>query len=484
MKKLKMVLMISLSMLILLTACSNNSPEPASEAAGNNQSAAGAADKPEELKVLYATVEAGSEAIIDAAKAYEQQSGIKISVDTFPYNNLQEKVFSELAQKSDYYDLIAIDTPWVPKIIQHIEPMTSYIQNTKSPELLQLDDFIAKAFLDTSVFKADAPQQNPPQMDTIDLDKIVSEGFDIWSLPIQSNVLTVSYRKDLFNNEENKAQFQQQYNRELAVPQTLDEYLDIAKFFTRDTDGDGKIDLYGTTLMGKKHEANFVDFKSFLSDFGGSIFDDNLVPVFNNEAGVKALETYGSWVSEHKVTPPGVLTYTWDEVATVFGSGQVAMGMNYHDMKLDPKVEGGDTGYFVFPGVENGGEIVRGPHFGSWGIGISKYSNNKQAAYELAEALTSPDVQKGYLNFKQHVTRNSAYVAAEALPDALSKEYYQVLGESLKVGVGRPRITNYDQVSEAVQIAVSEYLSGKKDAKQALDDGAKQVQSLMEQAGY
>ncbi len=88
------------------------------------------------------------------------------------------------------------------------------------------------------------------------------------------------------------------------------------------------------------------------------------------------------------------------------------------------------------------------------------------------------------MKFNQHVTRKSAYEAAKSLPEESLKEYYQVLGESLKVGVGRPRITNYDQVSEAVQIAVSDYLSGKKDAKTALNDGAKQVETLMKQAGY
>ncbi|WP_256831429.1 MULTISPECIES: ABC transporter substrate-binding protein [unclassified Paenibacillus] len=478
MRKMKTASILVLSMMMVLSACSEAAP-PAHEQNGN----AADSGKPQVLKVLYATVEAGSEAIIDAAQKYEEQTGIRIEVNTFPYNNLQEKVFSELAQKSDHYDLIAIDTPWMPKIIQHIEPMTSYIKSTKSPDSLKLDDFIAKAFLDTSVFKKDAPQANPPQMDEIHLDNIVSQGFDIWSLPVQSNVLTVSYRKDLFNHPNNKEEFKKQYNRELTIPQTMDEYLDIAKFFTRDTNNDGKIDLYGTTLMGKKHEANFVDFKSFLSDFGGKVFDDDLKPVFNDEKGVKALETYGSWIGQHKVTPPGVLTYTWDEVATVFGSGQVAMGMNYHDMKLDPKVKG-EAGYFVFPGVKDGDKLVRGPHFGSWGIGISKYSKNKQGAYELAEYLTSPEAQKGYLKFNQHVTRKSAYEAAKSLPEESLKEYYQVLGESLKVGVGRPRITNYDQVSEAVQIAVSDYLSGKKDAKTALNDGAKQVETLMKQAGY
>jgi len=471
----KLAFVFTLALTLILSGCSGGSGKESAEPSQSSQPSQ-TGDAPSELKVLYATVEAGSEAIIDAAQKYEANTGIKIDVDTFPYNNLQEKAFSELAQKSDYYDLIVIDTPWMPKIIQHLEPLSSYIQNSKNPDAIKLDDFIAKAFLDTSVFKLDAPHENPPQMDTIDLDKITSAGFDVWSLPIQSNVLTVSYRKDLFNDPANQEQFKQQYNRELTIPQTLDEYLEVAKFFTRDG-------MYGTTLMGKKHEANFVDFKSFLSNFGGSIFDENMKPVFNDAKGVQALETYGSWINEEKVTPPGVLTYTWDEVATVFSSGQVAMGMNYHDMKLDPKVNG-EAGYFMFPGVKSGDEIVRGPHFGSWGLGISKYSKNKQAAYELAEYLTSPDVQKDYLNFNQHVTRISAYEAAESLSDSLLKEYYQVLGESLKVGVGRPRITNYDQVSEAVQIGVNDYLSNKKDAQTALNEAAAKVESLMQQAGY
>jgi len=439
--------------------------------------------KPKELRVLYATVEAGSEAILDAAKKYEAERGIKITVDTFPYNNLQEKAFSELTQGSDYYDLICIDTPWVPEIAGHLEPMTQYIKNTKNPELLAIDDFIAKVFLDTSVFDIDAPHKQPPQMDVIDVDKITGAGFDITSLPIQSNVLVVSYRKDLFEDEKYIAEFKQKYGRDLAIPNTFEEYVDIAKFFTRDTNNDGKIDIYGTTLMANRHESSFCDFKSFLANFGGSIFNDNMKPIFNNQAGVSALEEYGSWINKEKITPPGAITYTWDEVATAFGSGLTAMGMNYHDMKLDPNVNG-KVGYFIFPGVKNGGNVVRGPHFGSWGLSISKYSKNKEAAYKLAEWLTSPERQEGYLKFNQHVTRLSSYKAAESISDPLLREYYQVMGESLKVGVGRPRITTYNRVSEAVQIAISDYLTNKKGAKEALDQAAKQVEDIMKEAGY
>lgn len=436
------------------------------------------------LRVLYATSEAGSEAVITFAEKYKEQTGIQIEVDALPYNSLQEKVFSELAQKSGYYDLMAIDTPWMPKVIQHLEPLSAYIQHTKRPNSIELDDFIAKVFLDTSVYKRDIPQQEPPRMNTISLKTITSAGFDIWSLPIQSNVLTVSYRKDLFQDPKYQEEFRKVYHRELTIPLTLDEYLDIAKFFTRDTDHDGKLDLYGTTLMGSKHEANFVDFKSFLSVFGGQLFDEEVKPVFHNEKGVQALETYGSWIGQYKVTPPDVLSYTWDEVPVMFGLGQVAMGMNYHNMMIDPRVKGGDVGYFKFPGTMVDSKLVQGPHFGSWGIAVNQYSERKQDAYELAEYLTSPDVQLQYLLFNHHVTRKSAYEHSKNLDDASLREYYQVLSDSLSVGVGRPRISNYEQVSEVMQAAVHDYLTGKKGAKAALTEAAVQVEALMKEAGY
>ncbi|WP_424765612.1 ABC transporter substrate-binding protein [Paenibacillus sp. sgz302251] len=471
MNRYKVLTSLILILTWILTGCMNDANQKLNETENRKS-----------LKVLYATVEAGSEAVINAAERYELRTGIHVEVSAFPYNSLQEKVFSELLRKSDEYDLIAIDTPWMPKIIQHIEPLTAYMEQSKQTN--EVDDFIAKLFLDTSVFDKDAPHKEPPAMDIINLDRITESGFDIWSLPIQSNALTVSYRKDLFEDPIYQKQFEEQYHRKLTIPQTLDEYLEIAAFFTRDSNQDGTIDRYGTTLMASKHESNFVDFKSFLSIFGGHLFDDKLKPVFNSDKGVKALETYGSWILEEKVTPPDVLSYTWDEVEIAFSYGQVAMGMNYHDMRLNPKVKGGEVGYFMLPGVEHNGVIKRGPHFGSYGLAINKYSNNKQAAFELADYLTSSRTQKEYLQFRQHVTRKSAYEASRTLSDPSLREYYQVLGESLSVGVGRPRITNYEQLSEAVQTAVQQYLTGERSAKEALDEAAVKVEQSMKDNGY
>jgi len=61
-------------------------------------------------------------------------------------------------------------------------------------------------------------------------------------------VLLLYYRKDLFENPEEKAAFQKKYNRELAPPTTWKEWLQTAEFFTR---------KQGDTLAGQKLDHPF-----------------------------------------------------------------------------------------------------------------------------------------------------------------------------------------------------------------------------------
>src|ERR1700756_2177045 len=90
--------------------------------------AAGAA-KPKTLNLLYATAEADSEAIKFMLPDFASKLGIKLTLDTFPYAALQQKVFAELASSSPFYDIMAVDTPWMPALTKKIEPLISYLKN-------------------------------------------------------------------------------------------------------------------------------------------------------------------------------------------------------------------------------------------------------------------------------------------------------------------------------------------------------------------
>src|ERR1043165_2782883 len=68
-------------------------------------------------RTLTLAINSGVEgdALKQAAKDYETQTGIHINVAEFPYANLFEKELIDLNAHSGAYDLIMLDDPWFPK---------------------------------------------------------------------------------------------------------------------------------------------------------------------------------------------------------------------------------------------------------------------------------------------------------------------------------------------------------------------------------
>jgi multiple sugar transport system substrate-binding protein len=436
---------------------------------------AGAGAKPKELSILYATVEAASDALLAQVPAYEEKTGIKLNVDTIAYDALQQKVFSELAAGSSEYDLLAVDTPWMPTVIGKVEPIGKYVQDAKLNDQAEIDlgDFIPKVFYDTAVYQAsDVQAQYEDSEAEPDAKGIQDAGFDVYGLPIQSNALTVSYRADLFEDPKEKAAFKEEYGRDLAPPATWDEFTEVAKFFTRPEEK-----LWGTTMMAGVGDWSTDDFKTLLHSFGG---DGHLVspenePTFNTPEGVEALTYYADLINKEKVTPRGTTSATWDTVATTFGQGLTAMGLNYHNMALKEGVKG-EVKYALVPEGER-----RGPHFGSWMLSVNKASKNKEWAYRTAAWLTSAETQKKMVAQNLHPTRTSVYESVAEDPEVkkASGNFYEVLGESLAVGVGRARLKNYFDISNHVAVAVNRAASGKATPQEALEKAAADVESAL-----
>lgn len=182
------------------------------------------AAKPQQLRMLYGDASAGDKAIASLVPALKEKYGIDLVIDNMPYDALQQKVFSEFASSSDYYDIVIVDTPWAPALVQGLEPLSPYLTNEAlnpdSPES-DLGDFIPKVFYDTAVYKADSPTERftDPTAEP-DIAAITDEGFDVFGLPIQANVATMAYRADLFDDPAQQAAFAAEYGRPLEVPTT------------------------------------------------------------------------------------------------------------------------------------------------------------------------------------------------------------------------------------------------------------------------
>lgn len=452
---------------------------------GTGSTASGGSDadatKPKTLHMLYATAEANAAAVQALVPAFKEKFGFELQIDTQPYDALQQKVFSEFAADSSHYDIVIVDTPWAPALASKLEPLDKYINDPNLNDVADanIGDFIPKVFYDTAVYDTENPAAHFSDAEGApDITAITEQGFNVYGLPIQANALVMAYRKDMFEDADEKARFQQETGKALEVPQTWEDYRQVAQHFTRPDQ-----ELYGATVMAGVGDWATDDFKSLVAGYGGDghLIGDDQKLEFHTPEGVAALQYYTDLINKYKVVPPGSTSASWDETASLFGAGNTVMSMNYHTMALDDQVKG-QIGYATVPSGPGG----KGPHFGTWMLSLNSNGENKAWAYRAMTWLTAAQQQIAMTEQGLHPTRVSVYdqITSSKEADAVQRDFYKVLGDSLAVGVGRARLTNYTEVSNAIAKAVNTAANGSKSPQDALDGAAEEVTRLLEEAGY
>lgn len=121
------------------------------------------------------------------------------------------------------------------------------------------------------------------------------------------------------------------YNTQLLLdagfskpPRTRQEFLEMAKACTKDTDGDGVTDQWGCAL--NPRETSQPLFWSLLYQFGGkAMSDDGKAPAYNSPKGVQALQFMWDLVYKYKVSPQNLYP---DGELTLFKQGKLAFYIN------------------------------------------------------------------------------------------------------------------------------------------------------------
>ncbi|HSV32148.1 MAG TPA: sugar ABC transporter substrate-binding protein [Atribacteraceae bacterium] len=120
------------------------------------------------------------------------------------------------------------------------------------------------------------------------------------------------YRKDLFEADG------------IAVPETLDDYLEVVKHFHNPPD------LYGTATRGLRGSGmNVWRFSPYLRRFEGRYLDEDGNPVFNSPEAVQAVEYYIELI-KHSPSP----TMSWSDVMDAFAAGKIAIA-SFANLKMD-----------------------------------------------------------------------------------------------------------------------------------------------------
>jgi multiple sugar transport system substrate-binding protein len=280
----------------------------------------------------------------------------------------------------------------------------------------------------------------------------------LYTVPFNKSIMVFYYRKDLVP----------------TPPTNWEEYLQMAKDLTKDTNDDGTIDLFGT---GFRPAANPEQFLNFLEEAGGSILNDDWTEVtINDEAGLEAMEYAAS------LAPYSLITSSY--MSDAFQAGQVCMFIDtsagYYYNNKAAETAGFEMGVARIPmGPVNQKSMIQGTNLAVFDM--NQTQKQKDAAVKLARFLIRAEntvywAEKGGY---QPVTK-SAYVTEEWENWIAEHEYQQAMSEQMLDGFAQILHPNYGDMRDIIATMFEEVMLGEATPKQALDNAAEEIEALLE----
>ncbi len=293
---------------------------------------------------------------------FEEETGASVTMEQHAFDSLHDKMMLEFAAGTGYFDIVYNSPGYMGTLIEN-----NYI--------LDLNDYYEASDIDRDKFLNAAFEINR------------HEGDQTWGFPYLADTTVMFYREDLFNDPEYQEEFEDEYGYELAVPETTDEFLDAAEFFTRDTTGDGNIDLYGFGYpqIGVAYGNLYI--MPWVWTFGGEYYDEDYNSMLDQPEVLEAVR-FAEELQEHQ--PSGVLGWEYGEHFTRFVQGDLAMSAGWFHMGLevnDPEISdvAGDVGYTTMPYAPDSGLETGKTVLGGGGLAIAADSDNPDAAFEFLE---------------------------------------------------------------------------------------------------
>lgn len=426
---------------MLLTGCGNSGGgdsggKPAGTASGGEKPAAGGKEK---LTVFWAEWDPATQ----LGKLVKEYPDADVEVKTVPWGTFEGDVKKAWAsQNAEAFDLVVGDSQWLGAgaTAGHYVDLTDWAKTG-----IPMADIEEAAIKNYGEFPAGSGK--------------------LYAVPCESDCIGFAYRKDLFEDPKNKEAFKKKYGKDLAVPETWDDFQKVAEFFTKP---DGS--LYGAALFySKEYDGATMGFDQVLWAFGGKLNEGGKVEgALNNADGVKALEFYAGL---KKFCPPGAERYYFAECLGDFQKGKVAMAQSWFaflpgltDKTKNPHVD--KTGYFMVPK----GPAGRFISLGGQGISISSYSKKQDAAKKFLEWFSKEETQAKWAKLGG-LTANKKVAATDDYKKAAP--YNELFSQSMAFTKDFYNTPQYSELMKASQENLNDAVAGVKKPKEALDAIAK-----------
>lgn len=410
-----------------------------------------------ELNILWAQWDP-ADFLQQIGNMYEEETGIKVNVIQEPWGSFGDLFFTEMAAQGTSYDMVVGDSQWLG-------------QGATQGHYLELTDFMVNEGIADTVTEATLTYYG----------EYPTNSGRYWAYPTEGDANGWAYRKDLFEDPEEMAAFEEEYGYPLAPPETYMQLMDIANFFTRPDDG-----LYGVAIYTQAdYDALTMGVQNTLFSWGASWQDENnnVMGVVNSEEAIEAVEFYRQLYDCCQA--PGLSNAFFAESNDAFISGQVAMAMNYFaffpalvNSNVNPYAE--DTGFFVNPEGPNGNQSAA---LGGQGISIISYISpeRQEAAKDFIRWFAQEEVQAEWAQLGGYTCNTNVLESEEFKQIA---PYNEAFAETMTFVKDFWNVPVFGELLQVSQTELGEYIvSGEGTAEEAMNSIAEQHHEILQEAG-
>lgn len=350
-----------------------------------------------------------TEGLKTLAGKYEEETGIKVNLEAYGNEQLNDTLKVKLNAQSSDFDIMGFQVQDVMREFSRNGWLTDMTEDVASDPEWAWDDFQQAA------------------RDAVELHGVV------YGVPVMTERHIMYYRADILEEAG------------IEVPQTLDELKAAADELNDPDNG-----FYGIAMRGARVPM-VTQLSSFVYSFGGDFQDEDGNATIDSPEAIEAYEFYGDLLREDG--PPGATNMGWVEASAIFAQGNAAFYLDADSQAYTFLDESNsavvDTVAFArFPEGPAGANFY---NIVPQTIGINAFSQKKEAAWEFIKWVSDEENSKWLLAEETvPVARQSAWdddASTESFPAGLV-DIVRDLGDGA-VGHDRPQL---EQVAAAREI--------------------------------
>jgi len=302
-----------------------------------------------------------------------------------------------------------------------------------------------------------------------------------YGYPFQLRPMSLWYREDLFDDEDESGAFERRYGRPLALPGNPSDLEQVAEFFHRPQEG-----LFGTVIAARSRSL-VSEWLAHASMFDARILDAPKADTYgdivvNSPQAIRATEFY---VSLLRFSPPDARKYEAKDSVRAFESRHVAVAIMPHDLALAGRQASGARGGIGYAPVpyRSGASVT--PIDGDTFL-IPRDTSHARDAFTLMQWALSQEAQVALIVGGGLAARPSAF--KDSRVTALPKTYRslpfmqivmfpRIATEPMKISA--PAIVEADRMFDAMSRELGRILAGEMTPKAGLDAAAVRIARIL-----